>query len=151
MLQEPSQDGWPECRRRASARICEADAKERRMRRRRHRDQADAEHHAPPPGERFFRGPDGREIKRSILDTFTGNPIPQVNSTYPDNVPLTVPCSSSRACPRFPDALQHSLRGAEADPPRSLRAAGRRYCGEGVSVIAGSVRDPIRNLSPEPN
>jgi len=33
-----------------------------------------------------FRGPDGREIKRSILDTYTGNAVLYVNQMYPDNM-----------------------------------------------------------------
>ena len=59
-----------------------------------------------------FRGPDGREIKRSILDTFTGNPILQVNSTYPDNVPYsTVPLPILQGLPPLPDALQYRFVG----------------------------------------
>ncbi len=51
-----------------------------------------------------FRGPDGREIKQSILDTYTGNVILRVNSTLSRQHRRTRPCrcQSCRACRRFP-------------------------------------------------
>jgi hypothetical protein len=59
-----------------------------------------------------FRGPDGPEIKRSILDTFTGNAVLQVNQTYPDNMPYsTVPLPILQGLPPLPDALQYRFVG----------------------------------------
>jgi hypothetical protein len=59
-----------------------------------------------------FRGPNGRDIKRSILDTYTGNVILQVNSTYPENAPYsTVPLPILQGLPPLPDALQYRFVG----------------------------------------
>jgi hypothetical protein len=59
-----------------------------------------------------FRGPDGPEIKRSILDTYTGNAVLQVNQTYPDNMPYsTVPLPILQGLPTLPDALQYRFVG----------------------------------------
>ena len=59
-----------------------------------------------------FRGPDGREIKRSILDTYTGNMLLQVNSTYPDNAAYsTVPLPILQGLPTLPDALEYRFVG----------------------------------------
>jgi hypothetical protein len=59
-----------------------------------------------------FRGPDGREIKRSILDTYTGNAILQVNQTYPDSMAFsTVPLPILQGLPALPDALQYRFVG----------------------------------------
>ncbi len=59
-----------------------------------------------------FRGPDGREIKRSILDTYTGNAVLYVNQTYPDNMAYsTVPLPILQGLPSLPDALQYRFVG----------------------------------------
>lgn len=59
-----------------------------------------------------FRGPDGREIKRTILDTYTGNVMLQVNSTYPDKMPYsTVPLPILQGLPALPDAVQYRFIG----------------------------------------
>jgi hypothetical protein len=59
-----------------------------------------------------FRGPDGPEIKRSILDTYTGNAVLQVNQTYPDNMPYsTVPLPVLQGLPTLPDALEYRFVG----------------------------------------
>lgn len=59
-----------------------------------------------------FRGPDGREIKRSILDTETGNVALYVNQTYPDNMAYsTVPLPILQGLPALPDALQYRFVG----------------------------------------
>jgi hypothetical protein len=59
-----------------------------------------------------FRGPDGREIKRTILDTYTGNLILQVNSTYPDNAAYsTVPLPILQGLPTLPNALEYRFVG----------------------------------------
>jgi len=59
-----------------------------------------------------FRGPDGREIKRSILDTYTGNAVLYVNQMYPDNMAYsTVPSPILQGLPSLPDALQYRFVG----------------------------------------
>src|SRR5262249_38267402 len=59
-----------------------------------------------------FRSPDGPEIKRSILDTFVGNVMLEVNSTYPDNAPFSsVPLPILQGLPTLPDALQYRFVG----------------------------------------
>lgn len=59
-----------------------------------------------------FRGPDGREVKRSILDTYTGNVILRVNWPYPDNAAYSsVPLSILQGLPPLPDALQYRFVG----------------------------------------
>jgi hypothetical protein len=59
-----------------------------------------------------FRGPDGREIKRSILDTYTGNAVLYVNQAYPDNMAYsTVPLPILQGLPSLPDALQYRFVG----------------------------------------
>ena len=53
-----------------------------------------------------FRGPQGREIKRSILDEYTGNVPLQINSEYPENVPFSsVPPQILEGLPRLPAAV----------------------------------------------
>jgi len=112
MLQEPSQDGRPEAvveHQREFAKLMQKE-----------RPNAKAGDIVTKPMRNImrrllasvFRGPDGREIKRSILDTFTGNPILEVNSTYPDNVPYsTVPLPILQGLPALPDALQYRFVG----------------------------------------
>lgn len=59
-----------------------------------------------------FRGPDGGEIKRSILDTYIGNLVLQVNSTYPDNAAYsTVPLPILQGLPTLPGALEYRFVG----------------------------------------
>jgi hypothetical protein len=59
-----------------------------------------------------FRGPDGRDIKRSILDEYTGNAILRVNSPYPDNAAYSsVPLPILQGLPPLPDALQYRFVG----------------------------------------
>jgi hypothetical protein len=59
-----------------------------------------------------FRGPDGVEIKRSILDTYIGNLALQVNSTYPDNAAYsTVPLPILQGLPTLPGALEYRFVG----------------------------------------
>jgi hypothetical protein len=112
MLKEPSQDGRPEAvveHQREFARLMQ---KERP--------------HAKPGDivtkpmrnvmrrllASVFRGPDGREIKRSILDTYTGNAVLYVNQMYPDNMAYsTVPLPILQGLPSLPDALQYRFVG----------------------------------------
>jgi len=112
MLQEPSQDGRPEAvveHQREFAKLMQKE-----------RPNAKAGDIVSKPMRNImrrllasvFRGPDGREIKRSILDTYTGNPILQVNQTYPENVPYsTVPLPILQGLPPLPDALQYRFVG----------------------------------------
>ncbi len=59
-----------------------------------------------------FRGPDGREIKRSVLDTYTGNVVLRVNWPYPDNAAYSsVPLPILQGLPPLPDALQYRFVG----------------------------------------
>jgi hypothetical protein len=59
-----------------------------------------------------FRGPNGREIKHSILDEFTGNFVLRVNQPYPDNMPFSsVPLPILEDLPKLPDALAYRFVG----------------------------------------
>lgn len=59
-----------------------------------------------------FRGPEGRQIKRSILDEYTGGVRLEVNGRYPDDVPLSsVPPQVLNALPRLPDVLEYRFIG----------------------------------------
>jgi len=59
-----------------------------------------------------FRGPNGRDIKHSILDEHTGNFALRVNQLYPDNMPFsTVPLPILEGLPRLPDALAYRFVG----------------------------------------
>lgn len=60
----------------------------------------------------IFRGPDGRQIKHSILDEYTGNVRLQVNGLYPDGVPLSsVPPQVLQALPMLPNILEYRFIG----------------------------------------
>jgi len=112
MLQEPSQDGRPEAvveHQREFARLMQKE--------RPHAKPGDI---VPKPMRNVmrrllasvFRGPDGREIKRSILDTYTGNAVLDVNQPYPDNMAYsTVPLPILQGLPALPDALQYRFVG----------------------------------------
>ena len=59
-----------------------------------------------------FRGPNGREIKHSILDEHTGNFVLRVNQPYPDNMPFSsVPLPILQDLPKLPDALAYRFVG----------------------------------------
>jgi hypothetical protein len=61
---------------------------------------------------RVFRGPDGAQVKRSILDEYTGPARMQVNSRYPDTVPLsTVPAQVLQNLPTLPEDLEYRFVG----------------------------------------
>jgi hypothetical protein len=59
-----------------------------------------------------FRGPNGRDIKHSILDEYTGNFVLRVNQSYPDNMPFSsVPLPILEGLPKLPDALAYRFVG----------------------------------------
>ena len=59
-----------------------------------------------------FRGPNGREIKHSILDEHTENIALRVNQPYPDNMPFSnVPLPILEGLPKLPDALAYRFVG----------------------------------------
>jgi hypothetical protein len=59
-----------------------------------------------------FRGPNGRDVKHSILDEYTGNFALRVNQPYPDNEPFaTVPLPILQGLPKLPDALVYRFVG----------------------------------------
>jgi hypothetical protein len=59
-----------------------------------------------------FRGPNGRDIKHSILDEYTGNFALRVNQPYPDNMPFSsVPLPILEGLPKLPDALAYRFVG----------------------------------------
>jgi hypothetical protein len=61
---------------------------------------------------RVLQGPDGRQVKRSILDEYTGPARMQVNSRYPDDVPLsTVPAQVLQNLPTLPEDLEYRFVG----------------------------------------
>lgn len=112
MLQEPSQDGRPEAVIEHQREFAKLMQKERPY---------------AKPGDivtkpmrnvirrllaSVFRGPDGRDIKRSILDTYTGNVILRVNWPYPDSGAYSsVPLPILQGLPSLPDALQYRFVG----------------------------------------
>jgi hypothetical protein len=60
----------------------------------------------------IFRGPAGRQIKRSILDEYTGSVRLEVNGGYPDDVPVsTMPPQLLQALPVLPEVLQYRFIG----------------------------------------
>ncbi len=60
----------------------------------------------------IFRGPNGRDIKHSILDEFTGNVMLRVNQAYPDNMPFSsVPLPILEGLPKLPEALAYRFVG----------------------------------------
>ena len=103
MLKEPSQDGRPEAVVEHQREFAKLMQKERQY--------AKAGDIVTKPMRNVmrrllasvFRGPDGRDIKASILDTYTGNVNLQVNSPYPDNLPYSTcrcpSCKGYRRCP----------------------------------------------------
>jgi hypothetical protein len=61
---------------------------------------------------KVFRGPGGRQVKASILDEYTENAPVQVNSRYPDAVPLsTVPPQVLQNLPTLPEDLEYRFVG----------------------------------------
>ncbi len=59
-----------------------------------------------------FRGPQGREIKHSILDEYTGHIRLEVNGEYPEGVPFaTVPPQVLQALPKLPEVLEYRFIG----------------------------------------
>ena len=84
---------------------------------------------------KVFRGPGGRQVKASILDEYTENAPVQVNSRYPDTVPLsTVPPQVLQNLPTLPEDLGVPLRRGSPDPARCARAHHRRLRRESVPV-----------------
>lgn len=114
MLEEPSRDGRPEAvveHQREFARLMQKE-----------RPNAKPGDIVPKPMRNVmrrllasvFRSPDGREIKRSILDTYTGHAVLQVNQPYPDNMAYSsVPLPILQGLPSLPDALQYRFVGPE--------------------------------------
>ena len=112
MLQEPSRDGRPEAvveHQRAFAKLMEK------------------ERPGAKPGDIFtkpmrnvirrllagvFRGPNGRQIKSSILDEYTGNFVVRVNAPYPENMPFSsVPPQILQGLPNLPEPLAYRFAG----------------------------------------
>ena len=59
-----------------------------------------------------FRGPNGREIKKSILDEDTTNVPLRVNTQYPEGAPFsTVPPQILQGLPNLPDGLEYRFIG----------------------------------------
>ena len=59
-----------------------------------------------------FRGPSGREIKKSILDEDTTNVPLRVNTQYPEGAPFsTVPPQILQGLPKLPDGLEYRFIG----------------------------------------
>ena len=59
-----------------------------------------------------LRGPDGPDLRRAILDEFTGNVRLVVNGQYPDNVPLSqMPPPILQRLPKVPDILEYRFVG----------------------------------------
>jgi hypothetical protein len=61
---------------------------------------------------RVFGGPDGRQLRASIMDENPGDLRITVNSRYPDTVPLsTVPPQVLAGLPKLPDELEFRFIG----------------------------------------
>jgi hypothetical protein len=59
-----------------------------------------------------FRGPNGRQIKHSILDEYTGHVRLEINGQYPERVPFaSVPPEILQALPKLPDLLEYRFIG----------------------------------------
>jgi len=59
-----------------------------------------------------FRGAEGREIKKSILDEETGHITLRVNAQYPEGAPLsTMPLQILQGLPKLPDGLEYRFIG----------------------------------------
>jgi hypothetical protein len=59
-----------------------------------------------------FRGPGGREIKKSILDEDTRHIPLQVNMQYPEGAPLsTMPLQIIQGLPKLPEGLEYRFIG----------------------------------------
>jgi hypothetical protein len=59
-----------------------------------------------------FSGPEGQQIKRSILDENPGIVRLEVNGRYPDALPFsTVPPQVLQALPKLPDVLEYRFVG----------------------------------------
>jgi len=59
-----------------------------------------------------FRGPQGREIKKSILDEYTANVLLRVNTQYPEGAPFsTVPPQILQGLPKLPEGLEYRFIG----------------------------------------
>jgi hypothetical protein len=59
-----------------------------------------------------FRGPNGQQIRQSILDEYTGHIRLQVNGQYPEGIPFaTVPPQILQALPTLPDVLEYRFIG----------------------------------------
>lgn len=62
--------------------------------------------------KQVFGGPDGRQLRDSIMDENPGNVAITVNSRYPDIVPLsTVPPQVLASLPKLPDDLEFRFLG----------------------------------------
>lgn len=60
-----------------------------------------------------FRGPGGRQIKKSILDEYTGNIRLVVNTQYPEGAPVsTMPPQILEGLPKLPDGLEFRFIGS---------------------------------------
>jgi hypothetical protein len=61
---------------------------------------------------RALSGPDGAQIRRSIMDENPGRFNIPINSRYPDHVPLsTMPTQILAALPKLPDELEYRFIG----------------------------------------
>jgi hypothetical protein len=59
-----------------------------------------------------FRGPDGRQIKKSILDEYTAHVPVRVNTQYPEGAPFsTVPPQILQGLPKLPEGLEYRFIG----------------------------------------
>jgi len=63
--------------------------------------------------ESVFRGPEGKQIKQSIYDEFTAGVRLEINSTYPEKVPVSsMPPQVLNALPKVPDVLEYRFIGS---------------------------------------
>jgi hypothetical protein len=59
-----------------------------------------------------FRGPEGQQIKKSILDEYTANVLLKVNTQYPEGAPFsTVPPQILQGLPKLPEGLEYRFIG----------------------------------------
>jgi hypothetical protein len=61
---------------------------------------------------RVFQGPEGRDLKASIMDENPGRVRLHINARYPESIPVpTVPPQVLQALPKLPDELEYRFIG----------------------------------------
>ena len=74
-----------------------------------------------------FGGPEGKQLKESIMDENPVDVVVKVNGRYPDNVPVsTVPPQVLQTLPKLSEDMEYRFIGDRIDAARRARAPHRR-------------------------